>query len=70
MKGAKLSASHILHRLNELIPVPINIQERHRLRVNLEELPAKYLEKFFQGFRGHRAIATKASALLIMAILR
>ena len=38
-----------MHRVDELIPVAIDVQQGDRLGVDVEELPAEHLKELFEG---------------------
>ena len=46
---------HVVHGVDELVPVAVDVQQRDRLGVNIEELPAENFKELFEGARaaGH-----------------
>ncbi len=38
-----------MHRVDELVPVAVDVQQGDRLGVNVEELPAENFKEFFEG---------------------
>ena len=57
----ELAIDDVVHQLEERVPEPILIQERHRLGMQAQPRPGQHLDRLFQrsdtAWQGHERIA-------------